>query len=424
MAVLLLLPTSQEQTPSAKLADLISDRDPAASFRAISDLVDLSESRREEVEREAQRLPAFYREVLESDLKSKRELRPLFAKSGRIRLKGKGRTFLEYIDEIDQLPGFEFTIVAQMRNQMPKEPFDLDLECWPIEGVALLCDRVRQRMAIHSSWTDPTISLYPTAHEPQRPPETRPWFFYRNIAIQAGVGSWRKTVDFSGPPSWVTGVGFQVMTDPHMPAVDCGNLRLIEFLDENGKAIAQPAPEASALPPDPWASYRAGSMMFSVGLAAEGIRKISRLRLSFTVRVPSEVRRYVVTEFGSPQKFRDEFFDIDIGMEEGIAPTSDCVAVRIVPKKERHADLARVPIVLLQKFDAPSMSGTGGVFTGKGEGVTVRSSWCTMRTGAKMDPAVQRELGKLRRPLRIEVAIPVGLKERTVYAEFRDIPLR
>jgi hypothetical protein len=383
--------------------------DPAATFRAISDLVDLPEDRKDELEKEALKLPAFYREVLESEIKQKRELGPLFGTAARIKLQGKSRTFAEYLADLDRVPGWDFYPgIVEPHNSR----FDLDVEGWPIEAATRLAEAARMRF-YSADWSRPTILATPTSHVPRASLAWPSSLFYRNFAMQAGAGLLRTVVDFSGRPRRIFGVAIYVLTDPGVPAVRYSKLRVIEVIDEHGRPIPETTEAPSAIPTEAMESNWAPTLGFM--LAAEGRSKISRLRVSFVIHVPSEVRRYVVTEFeaSKPRKLSDEYFDVEVGMEDAPDPRADCVYAKVVPKKDRHADLVGVPIMLFQKLDMPGAPDSkGGRFTGRGDGATVLSSTCSLRSP------------ELRSPVRMEVAIPVGLKERTVYAEFRDIPLK
>jgi hypothetical protein len=386
----------------------------AEAFRVISEWVDAPDNEK------AKKLAPFYREFLESELKAKRDLGRLFGAAPRIRLNGK-RTLLEHFEEIKRLGGNP----TFREIPAPRETFDLDLEAWPIEALALLSERAGRNPTQFSPWLDPMVHAYPLQHTPKPPPKPA-WFFYRNVAVRASSVGWRKVVEFSGNPSWTAGLTFQVLTDPQLPAVRCLNPRLIEAIDENGRRIEATAGDATSLPGYTDESGWNPPMAFGFHLAVEGTTKIARLRLAFTILVPTEVRRYEATEFdpAKPVATGDEHFSVVFTMQEGRSADEDCVTARVIPKQVRHADLVDIPIMLYSKFDRPGPSGQMTRFTGKGDGTIVTTRWCTKRPADQVPARLVEAYRGVRRPLRAEIAVPVGLKERTIYAEFRDIPLR
>src|SRR5262245_29936089 len=117
----------QESDTVRALVESISDRDPAASFLAISRLVDLPASHGAEILKAADRLPAFYREVLISELTARRELGPRFGSGTRIQLKGIGRTARKHLDEIGRLTGMKIHVEG-LTDRAAGQRFDVDLE--------------------------------------------------------------------------------------------------------------------------------------------------------------------------------------------------------------------------------------------------------------------------------------------------------
>jgi hypothetical protein len=134
----------------------------------------------------------------------------------------------------------------------------------------------------------------------------------------------------------------------------------------------------------------------------------------------------MVTTFdpSKPVKLGDGDFDVEVGVQQGLRSDGDCVYGRVIPKKVRHADLAEIPLFMGFQFDKPGPSGQMTRFTGKGEGTTVQSRWCTVRPADQVDQRIIEAYRGVRRPVKVELVVPVGIRERTIYAEFRDIPLK
>jgi len=415
----LLLILTQAGDPSAReTADLISDRDPIKSFKAISALVDMSESRRGEVERELTRLPTFYREVLESELKARAALGSSFGRGARVNLNGAGKTVWTCFEELARTPGMRIDF-QPWKDRLVDAPFDADFkDVWAIEAFVRLCERAH---AITHTWVwpDDKLRVSSTGNGMGAPPAPRPWFFYRNIAVGLDLVKWRKIVDFTGRPDWVVRLAFRTVLSPETKAVKWTHVRLIEAIAEGGQALSLAQEEDTAMPG--FESLESRSYQpFEIGLRLpEGVRKIARLRFCVTARIPAEIRRYEVDQFsaGRTVKTGDELYDIFVRPEEGLEPTSDYVSVRIRPKKTPHSQLAGLPFRVLYKFDRPGPGGSGYEFTGQGDEMMAQTGWCTLRDGPWFDG------GKPRRPLKVEVEIPVGLRDRPVYVEFRDVPL-
>ena len=248
IAVLLVL--AQDGRPSAKvLADSITNSDPAASFRAISDLVDLADTQREAVEKEAARLPAFYRDVLLSEMKTKRALGSQFGAGVRINLKVEGRSFWDLVEEVGRQPGMAVKIEEWNRKYSPTKPLDIDLkDAWGVEALARLCEQVRHRC--EPSWLDNAWHFRTMGDGlgQKNPPPPQVWFFYRNIGIQVG-NRWRKVIDFNGrEQDWTALVALAPTVGPDTPVVLWKDLKVIEALDENGKPLTLSGPEDTALP--------------------------------------------------------------------------------------------------------------------------------------------------------------------------------
>ncbi len=421
-SILLVLALLQDGSARA-LVDTVNERDPAASFRAISDLVDLADTRREEVEKEAARLPAFYREVLVSELKAKRELGERFGRGMRIDLKGDGRRFWDYVEEVGRHPGMAIDINPYLREHFGKEPMEVDLEnVWPLQALVILCDRSNHYVS--GVW-DGRVSVnhrgYPTF--PYVPP---PWFFYRNIAVPQPAPRWRKLIDFGGPPRWRAIFRISPTLGPETKVVMWQDLKVIEAVGEDGKALKLAAPEDTAIPGCEWRSPSGApeDMEFALDFGERKESKIQKLRCSVVGRVPKEWRRYVLDKLDGPDggKAEDEDFVITVRdpSAEDFPFVGYQVGFRIRPKKIRHADLADVPVTVKLQWDPNNGPGWSGFkFTGKGEA----TQWRLWNIGS-LRPAKHSTGEPVRRLLSVEVLIPMGLQDRPVFMEFRDIPLR
>jgi len=419
-AIWLLLLVLPQEGEARRLAESVSDRDPAASFAAISRLVDLSDTRKDEVEREAERLPAFYRDVLLSELKAKRDLGARFGCAPRISLKGSAKSVWHYLEEVGRQPGMKVHI-EDWNRRMPTQPFDVDFrEVLAIEAYVRLCGQSRLG-TFNWSWLDDGIRVTSAGDGVNDPPGPRPWFFYRNIAIGQTMVSWRKVIDFSGPPRWVARLQFKVEQSLETKAVTWEDVRVIEALGDGGQVLSSAPAEETAIPGFE-SSFGAPSQPFEVALRLpdQAVTGLSRLRFRVTARVPTQFRRYEITEFSSGRTTTkgDGYFDVYVRPREGVTLVSDNLHIRIRPKSERHSRLAGVPFKVLYHFDRPGAGAQLFHFSGKGEEMAVGTPMCTLREGLWMDG------GKPRRPLKIEVVIPVEIQDRPVYAEFRDIPLR
>ena len=415
--VLLALP---QQDDARKLAETVSDSDPAASFAAISRLVDLSDARQDEVEREAGRLPAFYREVLLSELKTKRDLGARFGTAPRITMKGSNKSVWHYLEEVGRQPGMKVRI-EDWNRRMPTAPLDVDFkDMLAIEAYVRLCGRSRLG-TFNWSWLDDGLRVTSAGDGANDPPGPRPWFFYRNIAIGQSMVYWRKVIDFSGPPRWVAHLQFKPELSLETKAVTWRDVRVIEAVAEGGQAMSVDSGEDTAIPGyESCFSVVPQPIEISLRLPDEAVARLSRLRFRVTARVPVQFRRYEVSEFvaGRTIQTGDAYFDVLVSPQEGVNLMSDSLYIRVRPKSEPHHMLAGVPFIVLYHFDRPGPGAQMFHFSGKGDEMAVGTPMCTLRDGKWHDG------GKPRRPMRIEVVIPVDLQDRPVFAEFRDIPLR
>ncbi|HEY3122463.1 MAG TPA: hypothetical protein VGK70_00200 [Thermoanaerobaculia bacterium] len=424
VSLLLTIAICQDAQPSARaLIDSVTDRDPAASFRAISDLVDLADTRREEVEKEASRLPAFYREVLLSELKTKRELGERFGRGARIDLKGAGLRFWDFVDEVGRNPGMAIDINPYLREHFGKELMEVDLRnVWPLQALVILCDRSNH---IVSGVWEGKVSVnhrgYPTF--PYKPP---PWFFYRNIAIPQPAPRWRKLIDFGGPPRWRAIFRISPTLGPETQVVMWKDLKLIDALGEDGKELKLVAPEDTAIPGSEWTSPSGVpeqmDIAFDVGERKES--RISRLRCSVVGRVPREWRRHVLEKLDGPDggRFEDKDFEFTIRdpSPEDLPFSGYQPEIQIRPKSIPHADLKGVPVSLRLHFDTKNAPGWWSfTFSGQGESTVSKMHWM-----GSLRPATYPGGEKVRRLLSVEVLIPMGLQDRPIFMEFRDIPLK
>ncbi|HKS16188.1 MAG TPA: hypothetical protein VJU16_02695, partial [Planctomycetota bacterium] len=76
-------------------------------------------------------------------------------------------------------------------------------------------------------------------------------------------------------------------------------------------------------------------------------------------------------------------------------------------------------VTLIFKWDMNGPYSSGFTFTGKGDS-TRSNVWfnCSLR------PAKDSQGQAIRRLLSLEVRIPMGLQDRPIFMEFRDIPLK
>jgi len=361
------------------LVDAINESDPAASFRAISDLVDLADTRREEVEKEASRLPAFYREVLRSELKTKRELGERFGRGARIDLKGENRRLWNYVDDLNRLPGMKIDVNPYYRENLSKESLDVELKnVWPLEALVRLGDRTN--FYVGGAW-DSQVSLVHRGQPlfPYKPP---PWFFYRNIAIPQPAPRWRKLIDFSGSPRWRAIFRISPTLGPETQVVMWKDLKVIEALGEDGKELKRAAPEETAIPGYEWTSPSGApeemEIAFDVGERKES--KIVKLRCSVVGRVPKEWRRYVLEKLDGPDggKVEDDEFEVTVRdpSPEDVPFVGQAPQLRIRPKRIPHAELAKVPVtVMLPGVDLVGIAASGKAkHRGAGETAVVLGS--------------------------------------------------
>jgi hypothetical protein len=419
--LVLLLPGMARQDASVRtLVDSISDHFPGAAFVAISALVDLPDDRRVEIEKEAERLPAFYREVLLSELQAKRDLGPRFGSGLRIRLKGERRTAREHLEEARRLTGIRIDL--DWIDRVAPQAFDVNFgEMWAMEAVTRVCQSAR--LSTHQgSWSDDVLNLNSMGSPPGGEPDPRPWFFYRNIAISFARIAWRKVIDFSGPPAWVARLTMEPHLGPDTRPVMWTDVRVLEARGVDGKDLRPPDVAEDTVFPgfESHGGWYPGPIEIALRMPGEPLTRLSRLRFRVTAWIPKEIRRYTVTEFvrGQTVTVGDDDFEIRVRPEEGVNLMSDYVSIRVKPKKVPHSRLANFPIRVEQELSRPGPKGPIGVFTGRGEETLLGTSTCTLRDGEWHDK------GKPRRPLKVEVLIPVDLQERPIYAEFRDIPLK
>lgn len=407
---------------ASTLADAVTERDPAASFRAISDLVDLADRRREEVEKEAGRLPAFYREVLLSELKAKRDLGDRFGRGSRLDLKGTGRRFWEYAEEVGRYPGMGVNLGSWLREKFPGEPMDVDLkDVWPLQALITLCDR--SNFYIHGTW-EGRLSIGDRGH-PTFACKPPPWFFYRNIAIPQPAPRWRKLVDFGGPPRWRAILRISPTLGPETHVVMWKDLRVIEASMEDGTELKLAAPEDTAIPGCEWLTPSGvpEDMELAFDAGDKTGRTIGRLRCAVVGRVPRSWSRLVLDKLDGPDGGRAEDEDFEVTVRHPSPEDSPFVGnqpeVRIRPKKLSHAELSKVPVTIVFKWDMNGPYGTCFPFTGEG-GSTLHRIWfnCTLR------PAKDSQGEPIRRLLGLEVLIPMGLQDPPIFMEFRDIPLK
>jgi len=388
----------------AELLKKVDGKDPAASFKAIAALAELDAKHRGEIEKGAAALPEFYRDALLAELKS-----PATAK---VTLKGTQMPLASCLEELTKQAGLPLDYFAGVTGPVP---IDLDFDNVPAyEAFAEVCSRGQ----VAPMWLG-----YKNAYQVMNQGPTRRGYATRNCTIMYQSSYLGRSIVAGKAPVSYASLTFMGATPHGEGILGWGNVRVYEAVVDAGPApVLYSFDEIGATGPpmDKWlAAYRAWAGYPYITLrVTEDAKKIVRLRFSVQVRVATKSR---TIEIAGPAaegkgKVSQDGYEVEVRDIETFGNRFGRLRLRIkAATPELDSLLCMLPIRSLLQNEKPGIGSHWAEPTKVDGGVEYLWTWL-----GGGDPKSE----EVTRPTKIIFTLPAAYEDRTIFAEFRDIPLR
>jgi hypothetical protein len=410
MHLLLVLLCLQELSELQKQIARIGDKDPAASFDAISRLVDLAA--KEEVAAAAAKLPdalAFYRTALQEELKARERMKEKFGEVTRVSIDAKEKTLASVIEELAEKTKEKLDAhwVLQSRGSQPVTVKVDDVTA--LEAIRVVCAEARLRAS--PQWG--LIQLFDGGVA-----GGGPCFHYRNFQLSAWSVQKTRDVEFGGEKTRTLNVQLQSMLDRTLLIAGIEKADVLECVDDKGRAIPpvdepKTTPVAAATDSAVVANLLQWSWAPTIRLQwpADDAEKIARLRGSVTLLAVDATASVLLKEKGA--KAEDPLFTASL---EGVRAERNRVeaVVRITPKS--MAEFRKQTIAFRVKIkdgDQRYCFGSGRISEG-----SVDYSVSPRLTGEESSGRKVLEVES------VEVILVKSTMGRKLFYEFRDVPLK
>jgi len=410
-----LLLVLQEPSPVPPLLAKIDGRDPAICFRAIADLSDLDARYRPEINKGAVALPEFYRDALLAELKvPASSLR-------RVTWKGDERTVRAHLEDLGRQSGLQFDLRWCDRSQdnagLIESPFSLSVKASPaLEALAAICSK--GLLAVDKGTQSDALQVSQMT--------SRVWAFGHRSAMVLHRDGWvRKWIDFSGRPEWTSYLHFTAVLGPEAHIWGWKDVRVMEAVSEKGADLRldpasrdESAADFKEGPTEPWDWFYRG---FTVGLKLpEGVGHLERIRLAAVARVATRVRTLEIKGIAGSGKGSLKEGDIEtdlVSVERRTRHMYDLL-LRLKSKTIKAEDLDRLPLQIELK-SAAGWESAWHTSRVAGDAVECEIIW---EVETNQDSPPEGEENGVLKGVRLQLAD--GLEERTIFAEFRGLPLR
>ncbi len=407
-ALICVLLLTQEQSEVDKQAARITDKDPAASFDAISRLIDLAATSKPAVEAAAAKVSdSFYRTVLEEELKARERLGAKFGTVTRISIDVKDKTLASVLQELTEKSKEKLDAYWVMQSR-GSQGVTVKINDAPVlEAVRAICAEAHLRATLQYG----LIQIYEGGGVGNGPACQ-----YRNFLISAWSLQKTREIELGGPANKILYMQLQALWDRAIMVARAEKSEIIECVDNKGRAI--PVAPEEAKPPS-----TADPAVISNGLSwgwapsvrlqwpAEDAEKIARLRGAFTILVPDATASVVLKEKGA--KATDDAFEATL---EGMRS-----------ERNRAEAVVRIKPASLDEFRKMTVGFRVKVKDGD-------ERWC-YATGRVTDgvveytvsPRLTGEESSGRKVIEIESVEVMVIKTtlpRRIFYEFRDVPLK
>jgi len=389
----------------AELLKKIDGKDPAACFKAIAALAELDAKHRAGIEKGAATLPEFYRDALLAELRAPAPVKVV--------LLGAQMPLAECLQELTKQTGLAFDYSG---GGTGAAPIDLDLDkVSAFEALAEICGKGQ----VAPWWLG-----YKTAFQVmnQGTPLQRGFATRNGAVIFQSSYHGRSIVSGRAPVSYV-GLTFMAGSPPGEGILGWGGVRVYEATSDAGAPLApwEFNSDAFIAPPmDKWlAEYRRwnGYPWFCLRVT-DDVKKIARLRFSMQVRVATKSRTIELTGPAAEGKgvVKHEGYEAEVRDISTFGARFGRLRLRIkAATPELESMLGMLPIRNLLENERPGIGSHWAEPTKVDGGVEYLWTWLS-GAGPKDEDVV--------RPTKITVVIPAAFEDRTIYAEFREIPLR
>jgi hypothetical protein len=417
IALALIAALLAQESPVPRLVAKIDEAKSKESFQALMALAALPPEHRKETEAAAEKLPAFYREALASELKIRDLLKEKYGRIRRITIREDEIESLELLDRIAQKTGLDLSAGSSVsRRPQPKFSFDVS-DATPIEALAEFCSIARVKPQY---WGYGPIVL-----------EQLSWscepFGAGHFAAISRMVTVRERVDFSAPPERTLRLEFDLIWDPTTcVATVAKDVRLVEALTDTGVRLEKSTrkPVTTIREMDRWHAYVNRNLNREVELHLKtddaSPSKIDRLRIVAATSVATREKVYSVRDEKNADKTKaaDDEFELTMEKSPSVEPDSRKFECFVKPLKMKPADLMTLPV----RFDARyPKGGEGRTYMNprlRGDGVVYEVVWYPL---GYLSPAGRMAAQE---PDIVKVTIPLDLVERPLYMEFKDVPIR
>ncbi|MBI2930180.1 MAG: hypothetical protein HYY16_00895 [Planctomycetes bacterium] len=407
MSVLLLIGVlALGQDDVGPLVERIDETDPAATFDAISRLVDLAAAGAD-VQAAAEKLPAhlaFYRTAILEELSARDRLGARFPAETRVS-----------IDVTDLNP---HDVLRQIAERS-KEPIDLGrallagiqtpvtLKRKDAPVLALLSELCRK--------TNLRICMYGGLPTVYRGGGDSPVFQYRNFLLTLSSVQRTRRVRFGLKESRSLLLTLDLVCDSKANVVGRCPLEWAQAVDDQGRVVPmseEDEPSADDDPPIVNATPPA-AVTISLKLPEQGASKLSRLRGAFIARMPAEASRFVLLDLQSGASQADEHFAVELDRIHS-ANRQISATLRVRPKGPVQ-DFVRMPMEIRIR----TRDGTERLCAGTGRDVEGAVEYVMIRNLMSEDSPA----GPAQEPESISILIHRATVERKVHFELTDITL-
>jgi len=400
-----------QSSPVPDLLARIDGRDPDACFAAIADLADLPPERRAEIEKGAAQLPAFYRDALLAELK--------LPAASRVAVEGR-RTIRAHLESLERSAGLVFDASDWERGT--KGPLEAEAELSfrnapamrALASLSAQKDVLIERDGLTGRLLIRTVDM------------GRVWALgQRSLAVLHKYGGHKKWIEPARPSEWTARLDFNVVMGPGDHVSGWKDIRVVEAVSEKGDDLrrdpASDGPSMLDFPEGPQRHDFGDEAGFSVSVRLpEGVRMAARLKMSAVAQVITKFRsaEAEVKEGEGRGVSAKDRLEFDVKQIEPMSDRSASFILRVRAPDLTGRELSRLGTVVEMTCLGHHRGSVKLELKGVGEHEAVYDGRWTPGIGFPIDDFDEATLEK------VTVRVADGLGERTIFAEFRDIPLR
>jgi hypothetical protein len=413
IAAVLSLPTVQDPAAEVKRqAARITAKDPAASFDAVSRLVDLAGGSKEAVDAAANALGddvAFYRKALKDELDARVRLGDRYGAVQRITIDAKEKTLSSVMQEVVEKSKEKIDAYWLLQSR-GSQTVTVKAEDVPVlEALRAVCAEAKVRLTVQGG----VLQLYDGGGG------SAPAFQYRNFLLTASTIQKTRDVQFGGAVVRSVNLTLTAAWDRGVTVARTDGIEVLECLDDKGRVI-EPLKKEEEKAPASDSPTVANVYGFSAAAVArlawppEDAEKIALLRAALVLRVPKETSSFAlaVAEKGTAKS--DDHFEATLDGVRTERNRTEAV-VRLKPKGAL-ADFRKMAVIFRLKVKDGDLRLCYG--SGKAVEGTVEYTVNPRLLGEEQATGKKVEIES------VEVVVVRTTEDRRVYFELKDLPLK